>query len=367
MPHSPVEALKKSLRWFETSGVLTPPDGSEGVAERIVLTAGNNALEEIRRSFPQRIERPGEWILTHRRPDCCFQTALLFLLAGEKLKDAERGKTGERILEYLFLRSGLRRGALWHWSTIDINGESLWFDDNGWCAAIELYLAKRFPELDRRFGLAETGRAAAAELKEGVFRVIDSEAEVKHGSWPDKRFLGDPRQPHWGVPVCAALALTGDTGAVNGYFDKTMPRLKEFGCSEAAYAFLGAALGAALTGNRKLEQSAAELAAMLAARCDPATGLPPSDHCEAPVGTGLADLVYTVNWYAAGLALYPPERERFLKMREFLVSIQDDAGCWRGMYDLSAGTWGGGNRHEGGAAGIYTGWTNTVIALTMLR
>ena len=37
-------------------------------------------------------------------------------------------------------------------------------------------------------------------------------------------------------------------------------------------------------------------------------------------------------------------------------------GCWHGMFDLKRQDWGGGNRSEGGAASIYTGWTNAPLA-----
>ena len=36
------------------------------------------------------------------------------------------------------------------------------------------------------------------------------------------------------------------------------------------------------------------------------------------------------------------------------------------MYDLNAKSWGGGNRFEGGAASIYTGWTNAPISIALL-
>jgi len=58
-------------------------------------------------------------------------------------------------------------------------------------------------------------------------------------------------------------------------------------------------------------------------------------------------------------------------MMELLLQIQDRSprpelsGCWRGMYDLEQKCWGGGNRFEGGAGSIYSGWTNTSIALAL--
>ncbi|MBO7742039.1 MAG: hypothetical protein J6S21_05740, partial [Victivallales bacterium] len=64
-----------------------------------------------------------------------------------------------------------------------------------------------------------------------------------------------------------------------------------------------------------------------------------------------------------------PAKKRAL----FLAEIQDDGserrelkGCWRGMYDCAMRTWGGGNRYEGGAGSIYSGWTNAPIAIAQL-
>jgi hypothetical protein len=103
----------------------------------------------------------------------------------------------------------------------------------------------------------------------------------------------------------------------------------------------------------------------------------PSQWRETPAGENLVDLVYTQNWATLGLqtlarvtgdAGYADAAARSLKL---LTAIQDRSpekhlsGCWRGLYDLDAGTWGGGDLYEGGANSIYTGWTNAPIALAI--
>ena len=61
-----------------------------------------------------------------------------------------------------------------------------------------------------------------------------------------------------------------------------------------------------------------------------------------------------------------------IKVLSLLLQIQDTTkkkylyGCWRGMYDMEKGQWGGGDRFEGGANSIYTGWTNAPISLWLL-
>jgi hypothetical protein len=36
------------------------------------------------------------------------------------------------------------------------------------------------------------------------------------------------------------------------------------------------------------------------------------------------------------------------------------------LYDTGPNAWGGGDRYEGGAGSIYSGWTNAPIALSFL-
>ncbi len=104
----------------------------------------------------------------------------------------------------------------------------------------------------------------------------------------------------------------------------------------------------------------------------------PSEHYEAPAAPNLVDLVYTQNW--ATLGLFHAARvlddagcaRAVEKSLDLLARIQDTSpqswlkGCWRGLYDMSAGRWGGGDLSEGGANSIYSGWTNAPIAIAFL-
>ena len=118
---------------------------------------------------------------------------------------------------------------------------------------------------------------------------------------------------------------------------------------------------------------------MIVDKIDPETGIPPSEHQrETPVGKHLADLIYTVNWAVLGLREYGliagnKYAAHVENMTALLCKIQDRSenlhfnGCWRGMYDVRSGTWGGGDLFEGGGSSIYTGWTNAPISLTLLH
>ena len=112
------------------------------------------------------------------------------------------------------------------------------------------------------------------------------------------------------------------------------------------------------------------------AKMDMTTGNVPSEWGkEAPTGTHLVDTIYTQNWVVTGLHMFLSieKDEKYLtafeKAMTLVIDIQDNSlekylkGCWRGMYDMNTKSWGGGNRYEGGAGSIYTGWTNAPISI----
>lgn len=233
------------------------------------------------------------------------------------------------------------------------------------------------------------GRALrlARLLAAGVDRSLGADQEISHGSWPDPEgfWAGEPRLPHWGAVALlagtAALAVEPDPVLaiqLRRYYEYVGGRLDTFIASELCYALLGAAFAANVTGEEFYLDLAARTAAAVLRRIDPATGNLPAEHCEAPKGAHLVDLIYTANWAllglqaAAGVTGDEAVREAYRKLLELLIAVQDRSdnpafrGCWRGMYDLRAGEWGGGDLFEGGQNSIYTGWTNAPIALGLL-
>ena len=106
------KSLEANLRWFERSGVMSPADGTWGVGERIVLTAGNTALEKTLRSFPAFTRHGGHVVMEQRRPDCNFEAALMFLLAAKALDKPAWRDTARNLLCYLHCRSGMRNPDL---------------------------------------------------------------------------------------------------------------------------------------------------------------------------------------------------------------------------------------------------------------
>ena len=103
----------------------------------------------------------------------------------------------------------------------------------------------------------------------------------------------------------------------------------------------------------------------------------PAEHYEAPTGEHLVDTIYTVNWALIGLQALSSVDEKYIsayeKLKALIIRIQDNSpevqfnGCWRGMFDMNQNSWGGGDRFEGGAGSIYTGWTNAPISLCLLH
>ena len=80
-------ALLKNLNWFENSGVMLPNDGLWGVAERVAVVKNNEAIEKMYASFVAWTPHGDYSIIEQRRADCNFETAYLYLLAAEVLKE----------------------------------------------------------------------------------------------------------------------------------------------------------------------------------------------------------------------------------------------------------------------------------------
>lgn len=382
--------LKRNLQWFAKSGIMSPNDGSWGVAERILVTEGNEAKEKVFKSFPAYLEGDGYAVIEQRRPDCNFETALLHFLASEALDDAKPARIAGNILTYLYRRSGMLNAgrstlcppSTWQWSHDQWGVGRPWFDDNAWNCVIPLILARLRPELDGKFGMKSNALALADEMEKGFSCHFPEAAQDLSD---ERRWSGDLKSPHWGSLAVMAFAFayaeTRDrkyAEAIGKYNSWIEENSKSFSTSEHAYAVIGCAAAAvALDDKRSLDLACAH-ADILLSRMDAATGQIKSEWGkEAPVGERLVDLIYTQNWaLLAFMSLRAVVKERrfedaFEKMLGLLLAIQDKSkapqfnGCWRGMYDMDAQAWGGGDRYEGGAGSIYSGWTNAPIGIVL--
>lgn len=393
------QALRRSIAWFEGSGVMRPADGFWGVGERIAVMQGNASADLINQVFPNQTSiGPGVVVLEQRRPDCNMQAALLFDLAAEALGDPRLRGVADRILEYLLQRSGLRDGdpksptfGMWGWANPKFT-HIYWVDDNAWVAILCLVLARRgHPHL------RDIGITAARALLPHAVRYLETFRALGKPQRVETMLKGLKLNPHWlGLATMAfAHAAVDDPqtdylGVVRLYHELVPggPRTtgRESGASPSGqgwtaseYAYL--AMTASVAADRFADEScraAARMATDALLRMQSEHAHFSSEHDEAPLGEHLADLIYTQNWATLGLLhaarLFRDDAALAAARRSlaFLARIQDPgpepwfAGCWRGAYDVRTGRWGGGDCHEGGQGSIYSGWTNAPIALAFL-
>jgi len=384
-----LKAVERNCCWFKNSGVMLPADGSWGVAERIAITAGNDAAEHIMRSFPACSRFDDYMVVEQRRSDCCFQTAWMMLMAAENGLPEYRS-VAENILYYLYSRSGLLNYSykehplgVWNWSHIRWFGV-FWMDDNGWVAILQMLLAQKYPELDKRFGFMRWSEPLLEELDRVVNRCKDADGNYVNID-PEHNFNGDIRQPHWGALINLAL-LYGRRlfkrsewqATAEHYLNYMVENLDKFNNSESAYAsmlFSTAAL--MLPDDPRWREGALACGRRMKQSMQNAYGIPAAEHSEAPTGGALLDTIYTANWMLLGLqSLKAIDTNQeftdcYRKLLDLVVDIQDKTpqahlnGCWRGMYDCENRCWGGGDCYEGGANSIYTGWTNAPISAVL--
>ena len=377
-------SLHKSLAWFRNSGVMIPASGLWGVAERVVLGEGNEALDKTLSEFPAWSRVGGNYILEQRRADCNFECAYLFLLCSEVFDDQSLREIGVNLLDFLYFRSGLlNRGKAkypagsWNWSHI-CRDSRVWFDDESWCLFLALQIASRYPDLDLRYEMKHHARILSESMAEAAVAALPENLQYDGHTWwsdPAGAWLGNLALPHWGALTVMALSRSlaeWKNPTAEKFIERYLAYLNstamELNSSETSYALLGVSAVNHYLGIESARALQARLVEKLTQKISRSGNLP-AEHYEAPCGEHLVDTIYTVNW--AALALQTAEAPAADKLLKMLVEIQDTtpsplfAGCWRGMYDLAKQEWGGGNAYEGGAGSVYTGWTNAPIAWCM--
>lgn len=386
------DLLKKNLEWFYRSGVMIPENGLWGVAERVAMKENNSALERMMDAFPAWTVHEKYCIIEQRRADCNFEAAYMYLEAFKAVGDQRYLETAINILDFLYFRSGLlwrkKTGAVpgsWNWSHIR-RSSVVWFDDEAWCIFLQLKIAEEFPELDKKYDMKHWGMILADEICLALKRAMVPGIEVLPDQhWQDDRFTGTAEFPHWGSLACMALARAFKeepkakyAEAIKAYHDYLDLKAESFDASEVCYAIIGACAAYRYTGDGFYLAICRKFGKLLADRIGD-NGNIPSEHDEAPCGPMLVDTIYTDNWAILGLqslqAIDSSFADHYRNVLNLVCSIQDNSpepwlnGCWRGMFDMESGTWGGGDCYEGGAGSIYTGWTNapisTVIALEL--
>ncbi|MCE5323007.1 hypothetical protein LLG46_06795 [bacterium] len=377
--HIETTSLKRNLEWFDKSGIMDPADGSWGVGERIALTQNNSALEKMMRDFPNYTSCDGYLVFEHRRPDCNFEAALMFLLASEVFEDERMSAVGSNIIHYLHARSGQRNKTdetvprgMWRWAA------GQWWplyyvDDNAWNGTLSIMIGTRYSWLNEKYALIERGVETIESLQECIQSFFDGNKPQLSGSKLSPHFMGLALMAFahsWQISENAALRSTALE-----YIDKVQDKKDEFSSSEHGYYLIGSTCCAATLGDECFLKEAGASADYIVSVMSP-EGAIPSEYDEAPIGKSLVDTIYTQNWCTIGLhAIWKltgdkTYREAYERSVRLLAKIQDDTpvphlnGCWRGMYDMKKHAWGGGDKYEGGANSIYSGWTNAPISFT---
>ncbi|MHB9035998.1 MAG: hypothetical protein ACYC64_04980 [Armatimonadota bacterium] len=379
------DAFRLNIEWFERSGVMDPTDGSWGVAERIALTSNNQAIEEVYSQFPSYTPYIDYSIIEHRRPDCNFETALLFFLAGRHTGESRYSSIAENILCYLFRRSGTRNvrssdvlPGIWRWANPQWQA-TYWLDDNSWDCIVPLAICLMDSDFADKLGLRTAGLQTAESLETYFSTMLGEEA-------PSKQIplLGAELSPHFSGPAIMAFAyaytMTLDQryqNTVKCYLSSLETLRDKLTTSEHAYLMLGTSICASAFRDEDMSEIAMRSGDYLILRMGDEGNIP-CEHIEAPVGSHLVDLIYTQNWATMGfhslwsLTADPKYESAFLRSVELLLRIQDMSpgkhlhGCWRGMFDVRENCWGGGDKYEGGSNSIYSGWTNAPISTTLI-
>mgnify|MGYP002349905279 CR=1 FL=1 len=372
------------------SGVCSPRDGSWGVAERVVITKNNDSLGQIYHYFPAWSDYEGYSVIEARRADCNFQFAYQMLLAYEIFDDEKYYKIAENILHYLYHRSGMLNrsdkeypDAVWNWSHITWHKPLIYFDDNAWACTIQLLIARKYPALDKKFGMKDFAVRLADELLIAFNRTYGNVVPEDKNNWldPERVWAGRLDLPHWGSLACMALANAYAESrnrkfleAAKRYHKYLLLNKDRYNNSEKCYALIGAEWSDKYFDDKIFKELIMHFAQAVSNAIDTKIGSISAEHYESPNGKFLLDLIYTVNWALLGLQSarffmdISSFESKYFRLLNLVVSIQDRSkekhfrGCWRGMYDLERKEWGGGNCHEGGANSIYTGWTNIPIS-----
>lgn len=397
----PKHVVRRNIDWFLRSGIMRPADGFWGVAERILLTEGHTDLARVNSFFPCQTQiAPGLVILEHRRADCNFEVALAFDWASEMLGDPSLKSIADTLVDFLIHRTFMRQvdpgkpgEGLWGWA-MQHNSTTYWTDDNAWVITCLFILGRR-----DRPDLIPLAIAAARALRLQLLPYYEQlDRQGKNAEIPRPLMYGVNLSPHWLGLATLAFAHASAADPQTDYRDVVEPyyRLAPSGppqslsqgrkptstglpwtLSEYGYLALAGSI-AARQFNHPLISDTARMAADVLVSHQSTLGHYAAEHDEAPIAPHLADLIYTQNWATLGLyhawKLFGDERYRisFESSLDFLARIQDRTpnpiftGCWRGMYDTQSGHWSGGDRFEGGARSIYSGWTNAPIAWAFL-
>jgi len=393
-------AIRRNVEWFEKSGVLVKPDGSEGVYEAVDAHTG----------------RLRYWL----RTDCNVQSAFAFYLAGKLLRRPVLLKRSHRIWEYLLRNNyqdtrsrSLTRG-FWTWSQPPQNQKfQIWVDDNSWAALVSFWFYRLTGEdAFRKRGMATIDAFLRfRHQKNGLHWASFSSNEVQRRGvdYFTKRPIpkGDyySASTHFAGGIISSMAwafsMTGERKYLDGAAEicrhvlTHVPRYQDvyyFSHTQAdARLLLPLAILCRLHPSGKWEKPLNATIQRLASYLTPCGALQerhPLKKLPSTIdipsvtrdGEPICDLLYSMNfalfnlWFTHGLTGHKDALSLFRRMADFLCRIQINSsnprihGGWARSFDYQAGEYYGSNADRGwGPYVMETGWTNSIItgALTM--
>ena len=368
-------ALNKNIEWFLNSGLMKENDGSKGIAERVVLVEDNDAMERINAGFIYQRKIDHYIILEHVRPDCTFETALVFHLASEVLKRPDLENISRNMFLYLENAPNRNAGGLWGWSDV-LQKDDYFTNDNAWVIIVSLYMYQITGE-EKFFGMGmETADAMDKEMHKG-----------KQG----KLMNPDLASHHGPGELAIAMAKAYKISGEKKYFDcccriidydyknlavkDSILDRKSYDTSKCAYLLMQSSLIYLETGYKPALEICNVVANTLCSLQNKYGGWA-SEWRESAIGKDYCDIIYAQNWAIMGFyhALFIKKdvtwKKTFEKAIKFLLDIQVKepdyiAGCWRGQFNIKTWNYNIPDRHEGGPNSIYSGWTNAIIDIVL--
>ncbi|MFN7994961.1 MAG: hypothetical protein U0Q18_15245 [Bryobacteraceae bacterium] len=377
-------ALERNIRWFEKSGVLFKPDGSQGVAEWISGPDING----------NRIPFGKGQMFSPVRADCVFESGLAFHLYGKLAGSQRHLRAGDNMLltvmDYQRLERGDSQYGLWY--TRGRSGPP-WEDDIGWCTigcfAGHAYAGNPMFR-DRGIISAEASVRAAAQTGKGG--LTPAGAQDDHQPHPHDR----------GHLIASWLYTYGATGDRH-YLELAIPALRQMAerfpkiarflisrTAEASRFLLPLALAYAYTGEAIFADTMKQQAAYLRSRMAECGAIQEdrSNTGDRLSGTDLGltydanetitDQLYTTSFGAMNLWIaYKVTGDRsyldlFHRVTDYLVRIQVESekpeidGGWMRGFDYSLWEYYGSNADQSWTAyTLETGWTNAIIDIAL--
>jgi hypothetical protein len=386
------DAVRNSIKWFMSSGIMGSDQGTNGVYENI---------HSFRRS-----------VSMDMRPDCNSQSALMFYLYGDYTGEAKWKDISSNIINYLFT-SGFQDQdcdsasfGLWKWFQFPgKKPDQMFTDDNAWVTLVLLYLYRKTGNEDYKTRGMQTASAMLKTQNKKSLRVEvlrGAELEDKGSEHFANSYEGN-MNPHFQSIAHAAFLQAYLVSNDRAYLDTALkgtmymlehPEELEFMYSKTSGLsrfLLGLSQVYALTKDENVKLGMYKVLGYLEKHMNESGGIEEADN-PAPErygtedtgvflfnGEGIADQLYTNNflamniWEAWKATGDPRVLSFYKKISAFLADIQIQAddnlidGGWMRSYHFASKEYFGNNGDTGwGPYCIESGWTNGVITSGLL-